>query len=416
MPTRVGLLAVAAVVTATLTLMGAWTVRMALADYQFRRDTLAGTQSAIRLEPDNAAYYVRLAAAIPEEDPAGSGRALERAVALNPWDSRTWVELGLRAEADDDFGPAERFLLRAARVDQQFLPKWSLANYYFRRGDSGKFWFWARQAAGTAYGDLAPLFNLCWKVSSDAALIERRLDLRQADVEANYLAYLSAHNRMEPLLGMAMRLLRWNRAVDLPQLLSTSERLIADNRPNQAVQLWNGLAELHGIPFQELVPRSGSSLTNGDFIVFPTSRGFDWRLPDVKGITARLDERPAGLRISFSGSEPESCEIMTQFLPLMANSSYELRFLYLTEGISSTTGLGWRITDMIGSEVLAQGSILASEKESQSRLLFRTLAGSGMVRLTLAYQRVLGTTRIEGSLVLRKLRLKLKILEGATAH
>jgi hypothetical protein len=75
---------------------------MALADYRFRQETLPGTQEALRLEPDSAGYYVRLAAIIQESNPVASTEALQRAVALNRWDSQSWVELGLRAEVAGD--------------------------------------------------------------------------------------------------------------------------------------------------------------------------------------------------------------------------------------------------------------------------------------------------------------------------
>ena len=184
---------------------------MALADYRFRQETLPGTQEALRLEPDSAGYYVRLAAIIQESNPVASTEALQRAVALNRWDSQSWVELGLRAEVAGDLAAAERSLLRAASVDQQYLPSWSLVNYYFRRGDSERFWFWARQATQMAYGDLAPLVTLCWKVTSDGALIEQKLDIHKADLEANYLTYLTNQNRIEPMTHAATRLLAWNR-------------------------------------------------------------------------------------------------------------------------------------------------------------------------------------------------------------
>jgi hypothetical protein len=139
--------------------------------------------------------------------------------------------------------------------------------------------------------------------------------------------------------------------------------------------------------------------------MLPMSQGFDWRLPSVAGVTTSLEERPAGLRISFSSRQPENCDVLTQFLPVMESSNYELRFLYRTAGIAPETGLGWRITDLNGAKILAQGESLASESERDGRLPFRTSACGRLVRLKLTYQRALGTTRIEGFIVLRKLRL-----------
>jgi predicted secreted protein len=83
-----------------------------------------------------------------------------------------------------------------------------------------------------------------------------------------------------------------------------------------------------------------------------------------------------------------------------------LRFSYRTTGIAPETGLRWRLTDLNGTKILVQGESLASESERDGTFAFRTPAGAGLVRLTLAYQRALGTTRIAGSIVLRKLRLK----------
>src|ERR1035438_9579487 len=167
--------------------------------------------------------------------------------------------------------------------------------------------------------------------TSRGALIEQKLDLREAGLQANYLAYLTNQNRIESIIRTAARLLAWNREADTPVLLAACDRLIADDRTEPAVGIWNQLAELHKIPYSPLAPRSGRSLTDGGFTVSPTSQGFDWRLPDVGGVATLLDERPDGLRISFSGRQPESCDVVTQILPVMDGADYELRFLYLTD-------------------------------------------------------------------------------------
>jgi tetratricopeptide (TPR) repeat protein len=404
-PVRVARFVAAAAIVAAFTLIAAWTVRLALADHKFRQETLPGTRGAILLEPDSAAYYVRLSDMLQESNPAGSAQALERAIALNPRDSQSRIELGLRAEMAGDLAGAESSLLRAASVDSQYYPRWSLASYYFRHGNSAKFWLWARKATEIAYGDLTPLFTLCWKISSDGPFIERSLDIRKADIEANYLTYLTSQKRVEPMTQAATRLLAWNREADTPVLLAACDRLIADECADQAIQIWNKLAELHRIHYGVLAPSLGTSLTDGDFTISPMSRGFDWQLPSAAGVTALLDERPASLRISFSGGQLENCDVLTQVLPVMESSNYELWFLYRTAGIASETGLEWRITNLNESQILAQGESLASESEKEGKLPFKTPAGGRLVRLTLTYQRALGTTRIEGLIVLRKLRL-----------
>jgi len=55
---------------------------------------------------------------------------------------------------------AEVELLQAARVDHQYVPAWTLANFYFRRGDPANFWPWAQKAAARTFDDYRPLLRL----------------------------------------------------------------------------------------------------------------------------------------------------------------------------------------------------------------------------------------------------------------
>ena len=63
---------------------------------------------------------------------------LRAAVSLNPRLSSAWIQLGLNAEADGNLPEAETDLLRAASVDHLYVPAWTLANFYFRRGDAAE--------------------------------------------------------------------------------------------------------------------------------------------------------------------------------------------------------------------------------------------------------------------------------------
>jgi tetratricopeptide (TPR) repeat protein len=379
-------------------------VRIGWADYWARQETVEGTEKAIRLTPDQSVYYARLAALTADDAPVKSTDALKRAAALNPADAGSWIELGLRAETAGDQRTAEQCLLRAAEEDRQYLPRWTLANYYFRRKDVPRFWAWAKAAATMAHGDAWPLFRLCGRVAEDGKLIDR-LDIRNADVRASYVSYLVSQGRSGLIGPAARRVIESGRESDVPVLLAACDRLLAAKATAGALELWNALAEKRRISLAPLDPARGLSLTNGDFSAAPASLGFDWRLPDTKGITAAMEEKPAGLRVSFLGEQPENCEALTQLLPVLEKTDYEFSFTYRTSGISPGTGLWWRVTDGIGSGTLAELESLSSEEETQRSVRFRTPNGCSLIRLALAYRRVSGTTRIEGSIVLRNLRV-----------
>jgi len=82
------------------------------------------------------------------------------AVSLNPRLSSAWIQLGLDDEAEGNMAEAEIEFLQATRVDHQYVPAWTIANYYFRRGNSANFWPWARKAAAMTFDDYRPLLRM----------------------------------------------------------------------------------------------------------------------------------------------------------------------------------------------------------------------------------------------------------------
>jgi len=118
------------IVVAGACCFGIWgSLTLARADYLFRQDTEESIRKAIRLMPDGWEYYMRLA----QFDRAHARELLTTSLQLNRYDAQADIELGLQYEADGDFGRAEKQLLEAYEVDHTYLPRWSLANYYFRR-------------------------------------------------------------------------------------------------------------------------------------------------------------------------------------------------------------------------------------------------------------------------------------------
>ena len=395
-------LAVTAVAVAGFAVAGAWSLRLGWADYWFQKETALATGKAIALTPGQSEYLVRLALLTGDEYPAKALAALRKAVELNPADGRAWVELGLRLEETGDLAGAEKSLLRAAAEDRTYLPRWTLLNFYFRRGETDKFWYWAKAATPMIYGDPLPLFHFCGRVNEDGRLIDR-LDIRQPQIQAGYLFYLLDSGHAELAGGAARRLLAENRETDVPLLLDACDRLIDARRMDDAVAIWDGLSQVGRLPFRARA-RAKSILTNGDFGVSPTGHGFDWRLPETEGISAAREEDPAGLRLTFSGMQPESADPLVEYVRVEENRSCELRYGYRTSGIEANSGLAWRVVSLEGAAI-ASGEELSSDDPADRRMTFVIPPGCRMVRLSLTYQRRPGTTRIAGYVVLRGVEL-----------
>jgi len=404
MPSLTARVVVLAVAALGLVAASTWSLRLGLADYWFQKETPEDTEKALALTPGQSAYHVRLALLTGDQDPASALAALRRAVALNPNDGRAWIELGLRLESTGDLPLAEQSLLRAAEADKTYLPRWTLLNYYSRRNDVNRFWFWAKAAVPMIYGDPLPLFHMCARIGEDGALIDR-LEIRKPEVQAAYLFYLLDTGRAD-LAGPSSRLLvAENREVDVPVLLESCDRSIEAGRIDDAVAIWQGLCQSRRLPFRAPQGEGRPILTNGDFAVSPSGHGFDWRLPALEGIAATREDDPGGLRLTFSGAEAEKAESLIQFIPVLENTGYEFGFAYYTAGIESRSGLSWQIVDARGGANLQGGEDIASNQQIDRRLAFVTPPGCRMVRLSLVYQRRPGTTRIGGFIVLRNLRL-----------
>jgi hypothetical protein len=394
--------AVTAAAVAGFAVAGAWSLRLGWADYWFQKETAQATGKAIALTPGQSEYLVRLALLTGDEYPAKALAALRKAVELNPADGRAWVELGLRLEETGDLAGAEKSLLRAAAEDRTYLPRWTLLNFYFRRGETDKFWYWAKAATPMIYGDPLPLFHFCGRVNEDGRLIER-LDIRQPQIQAGYLFYLLDSGHAELAGGAARRLLAENRETDVPLLLDACDRLIDARRMDDPAAIWDGLSQAGRLPFRA---RAGaeSILINGDFGVSPTGHGFDWRLPETEGISAAREEDPAGLRLTFSGMQPESADPLVEYVRVEENRSYQLKYGYRSSGIEANSGLAWRVVSLEGAAI-ASGEELSSDDPADRRMTFVIPPACRMVRLSLTYRRRPGTTRIAGYVVLRGVEL-----------
>src|SRR6476661_9461387 len=162
---------------------------------------LAVAERAWPLAVGNTRHFKDLA----ERQPALARSALRVAVQLNPRDSAAWMELGLATERDGDLEQAADCFLEAERVDRQYLPAWTSANFFFRRGNDLHFWRAAMRAAAMSYDDPAPLIELADQREPDAFAALERLGKR-AHLERGYLRFLIGRSRWEEAEEVAAQL------------------------------------------------------------------------------------------------------------------------------------------------------------------------------------------------------------------
>jgi len=381
-----------------------WPLRLAWADHLSRAAGAETVARAVRLSPGDADFRLKLAAA---QQAAGADptAALQAAAALDPGNAEAWAWLGVAAEMRGDLRAAESGLLEAARASHQFAPRWALANYYFRRGDPAHFWPWARASLLMGYGDLRPVFRLCWDMSQDGGLIfERAIPARREVLDA-YVWFLVQQGQLAASEPAAMKLAALDTTENQPTLVAWCDRQLAAGAVPPALEVWNTLCARHLLPYTPLDP-DRAPLTDGGFRVVSVGGGFAWRQAPASGVSIGRNGSPRYLWVAFSGDQPETCTPLLQFVPVTPGAHYSLRFEYRTSELPPASGLRWSVFDARTGSDLATASPWLSNPDWKPAELHFTAPAAGLVRLTLTCQRLPGATRIEGSLGLRQLTLE----------
>lgn len=374
---------------------GIWSsLSLARADHLFKEDTEQSVRSAIRVVPDGWEYYMRLA----QFDKAHAQVLLSKSLQLNRYNAQADIELGLQFESDGDFVRAEKQLLQAYDVDHTYLPRWSLANYYFRRDNMPAFWTWARSAASMPAEEVGPLFQVCWRAAPDPDKISQAILNEKPELIRQYIKFLFGKDRPDAVAGIAPLLIRTGDShSDRPMLFAAVNLLVAANENAAATDLWQLLIQKQWVVADASVPN------NANFQREPLPVSFDWTLPEYRGLHSWPGE--SGLESEFTGSEPEDCTIAEQAVAL-APGHYTITYTYHTKDIRPNTGVRWQIMDAKSNSILAESSDLSSDEVQSVHFNFSVQPDNSLVQLRLNYRRTIGTPRISGLLNIQSIQIQ----------
>ena len=369
--------------------IGIWqSLNLARADYLFKQDTEQSVQAALRLVPDESDYYMRLS----EFEGADARKLLTESLLLDRYNAQANIELGLQYEAEGDFTQAERQLLEAYAVNHTYMPRWSLANFYFRRNRMPEFWTWARSAAAMPTEDIGALFVLCWRASDDPEQISRAILNENPAMIRQYLGFLLGKDQAAAAAAVAPHLFRvGDAASDRPMMFTIVNSLILSNDASAASTLWQLLIQ------QKWVATDGAIPYNASFQRDPLGASFDWLLPEYPGLHSWPG--PSGLETEFSGNQPDDSVIAEQ-TEVLKPGNYAMSYSYRTTDIAATSGIRWQIIDAETGAVLQESPYLSSDASLYSGFGFTVPDTTRLLRVRLLYRRALGTTRISGMLYL----------------
>ena len=131
------------------------------------------------------------------------------------------------------------------------------------------------------------------------------------------------------------------------------------------MSVWNILCARNLLPYPSL---DNASITNPDFANPTTRNAFDWHLEPTPGI--RVTQARNGLHVRLSGTQPDSCVMAWQYVPLHIGTTYRLR-------PTGGEGLGWSVSYPSAG----------TWGELWSARSLRFEAPADVIRLVLAYRR-----------------------------
>lgn len=349
-------------------------------------------------------------------DPGTARTLAERAVGLNPHDWRNWqtlalidYQLGRTAAAQHDFDQSVRV---ANGADAHF----ALASFAFLQGHTAAYWH--ELGAALALAQPVQAYAILQQAYAHASADERtRLGAMvpaKTEVIAMAAQFFLNHGELEQAAA------QWDRLDCAPNQRESCGQLtlnlvnqlmkVAYTAPTpsvsaalagRALEIWN-----HAVASQ-LVQGSAAAWDRSSDPAFagpwngPT---FEWRTTGLVSARPSDEEGASGLRMDFSGFEPEDAVLLSQWMAIRGGQRYRLSITSRRLGPGSETGLVAVVAFGNGEPPKTLAASL-SDTPTTETVSFPVPAGHSVVDLSLAYARPSGEVRLSGSVLVSRLSL-----------
>jgi tetratricopeptide (TPR) repeat protein len=347
--------------TAIFLVLIGWAGKAYVANVLASRQTPYNLERAVKLDPSNADYHMRLGG-LYEYSPLDLqlGKAEEhfrRATHLDPYDPQTWLDLAAAMEFQGRVGEAEACLRRVHLLAPN-LPayQWPIANFYLLQGNTDEaFQHFRVVLAGTAQYD-SNVFSLAWKATDDAEKIFQQLIPERVTTEFSYLNFLLSQRRLDEAQAVWKRIVAGGEEFSPDRSSPYIDSLVGARRVKEAYQVWTDLQKRGLIRYSSL-PSEKNLVSNGDFEDELLNFGFAWRIVPLEGVYAGPDtstyHSPShAFLIQFSGKQNLFYQHVFQYVKVSPGQSYRLQAFMKTEGITTDSGPRLEVYDPYNTTAL----------------------------------------------------------------
>lgn len=371
--------------------------------------TDASLARAARLEPRSAETWSHIGRRqlFAQGDAPAAAQSFRRSLALDPYDSSTWLDLAAAEEISGSADHAHEAMLRAIAVDRT-TPSihWRAATYFLSHGDDASALSEIKIAAEHSKALIPDAVHAVWNITHNVNTVLDSVPQTQFAYNEALSYFVRAQ---EPdAAGIAwQRLQRFGEPIEVETMAAYAELLIVTKQVDRAAEVWSGYCTGRT---QSSYCDERNALRNGGFEEPVLNQGFDWHLYDATGVQTAVDfstayEGTRSLRFDYSDAAQADSGVF-QLVPLRRNSVYRLSGFYKPDGLSALHPPQLILDDPQTQQVLATSPELSGSAGWQS---FSATFDSGdvpLARLHVLHRPVEGP--IHGTLWLDALRLELQ--------
>jgi hypothetical protein len=391
---------------------------LSIASWLADRPDLRSLRMATKLDPGNAEYAHRVGRYydLVANDPTAALAEYHRAVALNPHDSRYWLDLANTYQLIGDLPSQAQAIEQAIHYDSKTPDvAWEAANLYLVQGETDKA---LRQFRTVMEGDpyrIQQSLQLCWRVRPDVEQLLRDVVPQRQDTYEAFLTQLMAKDETEGAVRAWESLVSLRQPIDLSRVFDYIRYLVQHRAVDDAGRAWRQATSLTGM--SAYLPSSNNLIVNGSFTLPVLNGGFDWQYQKQSSVSLTLDPSDfhsghRSLAIVFDGPGVEEAGI-SQWIVVQPNTTYDFSGFYKNLDIEGAGGPHFVLQDYYSSTICFQSEEL-KDGAFWKNVSGECTTGADTRLLALRIQRLPAGSPIRGRLWIDDLKLVEKLAEGAS--
>jgi tetratricopeptide (TPR) repeat protein len=343
-------------VIAAALLVGLWLsffgVRNAIAQYYSQAESTKKLETAVRLEPENPAYWYSLGRYqqynLDQPNPVLAEESYRKAIALNPNATEAWLDLGTASELDGRVAEAREAYLQAKKsYPTSAEVSWRYGNFLLRQGDQTQAYAELRRAIEADPQRGAAAFSRAYRTNPDLQELLRELLPPIQSVYVDVIWDALSEKQLAVAKTVWAQLLTIHPHLQLREINRYVTELIYAGELNEARRAWDQGTASMNLP--ALLQPKGTVVWDPSFESDINGFAFSWEYPPVfEGTTISLDtsQKLSGkqsLRLSFDGKHDPVLEAPCTQAVVQPGTTYRFSGWIKTEALSSDQGIGFRL-------------------------------------------------------------------------